>query len=99
MLNPPIRWAPNSLDQHSYVKAELRKAFPETHRYIPRGSRKPTGDVIEPYALKNCSPVTGNVFAGQITWQGKESIEHPAGTSPRLVLELKNAKLYSFWLE
>jgi hypothetical protein len=59
----------------------------------------PGGETVEPYALAKCNPVRGNVYDEKITWAGRDTLEWPSGTSPRLVFELKNAKLYSFWIE
>ena len=67
-----------------YLKAELQTA---------------AGEPVEPYTLGQCKPVTGDVTAAPVAWQDKQAIEHPPDTSLRLVFELKNAKLYSFWIE
>lgn len=67
-----------------YVKAELRGTG---------------GKAVEPYTLKQCKPVTGNVMKARVTWEGTSAIDRPQATSTRLVFELKNAKLYSFWIE
>jgi len=72
-----------------YIKAELR---------LRRAGNKP-GRPIKPYTLANCKPVTGDVMAGRITWSGKAAIKRPNDQSWQLLLELRNAKLYSFWIE
>jgi len=82
-----------------YVKAALREAHPTMKTFVPRDQRAPWGEMIDPYTPANCKPVTGNVFAGRITWRGRDSLQRIPKTSPRLVFELKNAKLYSFWIE
>ncbi len=72
------------VDEGGYVKAELRTVW---------------GEVVEPYSLANCQPVTDDVFEGRITWAAADTLQRPAKTSLRLAFELKNAKLYSFWIE
>ncbi len=66
-----------------YVKAAVRR----------RGDKD-----LPPYGLGTCRPVTGDQMAACVTWDGKDAIERPSGESLRLVFELKNARLYSFWI-
>ena len=72
------------VDEGGYLKAELRD---------------PSGNTVEPYALRECRPITRDALEGRVSWRQRETIEHPPATSLRLVFELKNAKLYSFWIE
>ena len=57
------------------------------------------GAAVDPYTLANCIPVTGNVMQARIVWGNRKTIEHSPTSSLRLVFELKNTKLYSFWIE
>ena len=66
--------------------------------HVSRDRRELWGEILEPYALGNCNPVTGNVYSSQITWQDTDKFPHLPEISTRLVFELKNAKLYSFWI-
>jgi len=77
-----------------FVNAEVGKGG-----YVKAGLRKRSGKAVRAYTLAKCTPVTGNVLDGRITWEGKGTIECPPKTSLRLVFELKNAKLYSFWIK
>ena len=89
------------IGEDGYVTAEVRKAFPENTKrvYMPQNQRKDVGSVVAPYALGNCTPVTGNVFDAKVTWGDKDTLECPNKNSLRLVFELKNARLYSFWVD
>ena len=89
------------IGEDGYVTAEVRKAFPANTKrvYIPQNQREAVGSVVGHYALENCSPVTGNVFDAKITWGDKDTLECPDKSSLRLVFELKNARLYSFWVD
>jgi hypothetical protein len=51
------------------------------------------------YTLDESSPLTANTTHGHLTWRGAERIEFPKDGHVRLMFQLKNAKLYSFWLE
>ena len=82
-----------------YVRAALRTAHPVMRQFVHRNKRPPWGKLIEPYTPANCNGVTGSTFAGRITWKGRPTLPPTADASPRLVFELKNAKLYSFWIE
>jgi len=67
-----------------YIKAGLQD-----------GSHKPFGS----YILSKCKPVTGDHLEARVGWADSDTIEHSPETSLRVVFELKNAKLYSFWIE
>ena len=72
------------VDEGGYLKAELRDG---------------SGKTVGPYALRECRPITRGSLAGRVTWRKRETVERAPATSLRLVFELKNAKLYSFWIE
>jgi len=67
-----------------YLKAELRDV---------------SGQAVPPYTMATCRPVTGDALRARVTWTGRETIERTAAMSLRLAFELKDAKLYSFWIE
>jgi hypothetical protein len=66
-----------------YIKAELRN-----------GAGKP----VSTYTLDKCTPVCGDVL-NEVTWEDQKTIMHDPSQSLRVVFKLKNAKLYSFWIE
>ncbi|SVA68091.1 uncharacterized protein METZ01_LOCUS120945, partial [marine metagenome] len=48
------------------------------------------------YTTSNCYPVRGDQISGKVSWPaGPLSVERPV----KLLFELSNARLYSFWLE
>ena len=67
--------------------------------YIKAALRDTAGKDRTPYALERCKPITGDVLKAQVTWGGRTTLRNPSGKSLRLAFELKNAKLYSFWIE
>ena len=68
-----------------YAKAGLRKAW--------------GGEAVGPYSVAKCKSLTANAIKGNITWEDRDTIKCSPNASMRLVFELKNAKLYSFWIE
>jgi hypothetical protein len=56
---------------------------------------KPLAD----YGLGDAIPLTKGTTKGQLTWASKKQVTAPGEDHRRLVLQLKNAKLYSFWIE
>ena len=67
--------------------------------YIKVGLQSESGKAVKPYSSAACRPVAGDVLAAPVVWRGAETIKPPAGAMSRLVFEMKNAKLYSFWIE
>ncbi len=67
-----------------FVKAELRGTW---------------GEPIQPFTIDQCRPTMGNATKAQIRWAGRDGLQGVAQTGTRLVFELRNAKLYSFWIE
>jgi len=57
------------------------------------------GESVMDYQLAQCDPVTGDVMSACISWGQKKLLRRPVDESLRLVFALKNAKLYSFWIE
>jgi hypothetical protein len=51
------------------------------------------------YELENAVPLTRNTTKGQMTWKSKEKLVPPGDDHLRIMFQLKNAKLYSFWIE
>jgi len=57
------------------------------------------GKPLGGYDTLACKPVTGDRLSAPIAWMSQERIECTNDESLRLIFELKNAKLYSFWIE
>lgn len=56
------------------------------------------GNVIRPFSLANCSPVTTDRTLQRITWKGAADLSELAGKPVRFRFTLKNGALYSFWV-
>ncbi len=56
-------------------------------------------DPIADYALDDAVPLTGNTTTGRMTWKSREEVPNPRDDHLRIRFQLKNAKLYSFWIE
>ena len=67
-----------------YVKAELRDH---------------AGNPVSGYTFDRCTPVTGDSVRGQVVWSGGKTKASFPSEGRRLAFELKDAKLYSFWVE
>lgn len=55
------------------------------------------GNVLEPFTLANCRPLTVDSTKAQVNWQGA-SLATIAGQPIRFRFTLRNGKLYSFWV-
>ena len=51
------------------------------------------------YAAENAIPFEGDAVSTQLAWEGAQEIPAPEEGHIRLMFQLKNAKLYAFWLE
>ncbi len=67
--------------------------------YVKCGLETTWGQAFEPYTLANCQPITKDSRRSPVRWHGTAVVRCPVRRSVRLVFELKNAKLYSFWFE
>ena len=67
--------------------------------YIKAEIRNTAGEAVKPYVMSECQPLTADVLNGQVAWAGKTTIRRSADQSMRIAFEVKNARLYSFWLE
>ena len=54
---------------------------------------------VASYTLENSIALTKDTTKGRMIWDSKEELASPGDDHLRLVFELKNAKLYSFWIE
>ena len=67
--------------------------------YLKAEFQDMAGKPVTSYRLSDCTPVQGDVLSSSITWHDRDQVRLPAGQSYRLVFELKNARLYSFWID
>jgi len=56
------------------------------------------GDVVNPFSLANCIPVTADKTLQQISWKGVEDLSELAGKPVRFRFSLSRGSLYSFWV-
>ena len=54
---------------------------------------------IDSYTLDDSIALSKDTTKGQMTWKSKKKLVPPGDGHLRLVFQLKNAKLYSFWIE
>ena len=67
--------------------------------YLKVALRTIAGQPVERRTLGACTPVTGDVLRGRVTWGAAQTIGRKEDKPLRLVFELKNAKLYSFRID
>ena len=56
-----------------------------------------TGDVIAPFTVDNCRPVTADKTLAPVRWNGGD-LAGLQGQPVRIRFHLRNAALYSFWV-
>lgn len=54
---------------------------------------------VSEYSLDEAVPVTKGTTRGRMAWKSKDKLEPPDEDHLRIAFQLKNAKLYSFWIE
>jgi len=54
---------------------------------------------VSAYALDDAVPLTRGAVRSRMTWKTKPKLSPPGEDHLRLLFQLKNAKLYSFWIE
>ena len=62
---------------------------------VPSADKPP----VAGYSLAESTPIQKSSLAQSVTWRTKEELPMPRDTHLRLALELKNARLYPFWIE
>ena len=90
VVTRPLTFHPGKL----HVNAEIAPGG-----YLKVEVRNAAGKVVEPYDLAGCKPVTGDVLRAPVRWAGRSRLRRHTGQSLRLAFQLKNAKLYSFWID
>lgn len=56
------------------------------------------GQVIEPFSLANCIPISADSTLQRVKWKGGESLASLAKRPVRFRFQLTNGALYSFWV-
>jgi len=56
------------------------------------------GEVIEPFALEDCEPVSSDKTLVQVNWQENKDLAALAGKPVRFRFHLTNGSLYAFWV-
>jgi hypothetical protein len=54
---------------------------------------------IGQYTLEDAAPLNQDTTRGRMVWKSNEEIDLPDHEHLRIVFQLKNARLYSFWIE
>ena len=54
------------------------------------------GEVIEPFTINNCQPVSSDKTLVTVTW--KEDLSKLSGKPVRIRFHLQNGSIYSFWV-
>jgi hypothetical protein len=57
------------------------------------------GKILPSFAMEKSVKLTGDVPQGAVDWQDENMLRCPEGESLRVVFELRNAKLFLFWIE
>ncbi|MAE67983.1 MAG: hypothetical protein CMJ18_27330 [Phycisphaeraceae bacterium] len=57
------------------------------------------GNPVEPFTLARCTALTGDRAEGVISWNDESTLRREDDQSLRIAFELRNARLYSFWIE
>ena len=54
---------------------------------------------VDGFVVENCAPLTGDSIDMTASWNSGEDISKLSGSFSRLEFKLRNAKIYSFWME
>jgi hypothetical protein len=76
---------------HLFINADIKGA-------ITAEVLDASGRVIDGFSIERSVPVTGNGTRLALTWTGGATIAKLAGTPVRFRFQLKQARLYSFWV-
>ena len=56
-----------------------------------------SGNVIQPYTLDNCQPITTDSTLAHLKWRGVNNLDALKGKVVRFKFTLANGSLYAFW--
>jgi len=57
-----------------------------------------SGQVIEPFTLSNCIPLSADTTIAPLQWKNTENLASLAGRTVRFRFELQRGSLYAFWV-
>ncbi len=80
-----------------YVNANAENG--ELRVEIARADSRQTDEPVAPFTKANGAPITVDRVRHDVRWKGSDDIRPLAGKPVRLRFHLKNARLYSFWVE
>jgi hypothetical protein len=67
--------------------------------YIKASVFEEDGQAIEGFTADTCNSIQSDVLQGQLSWAGGKTLADLKDRHIRIMFHLKNAKLYSFWVE
>jgi len=56
------------------------------------------GDVIAPFTSANCTPVRADTTLQAVSWRGADDLSRIAGRTVRFRFQMRNGRLYAFWV-
>ncbi len=56
-------------------------------------------EVVKGFEVRDCKPLTGDSIDMTVAWESGEDISKLSGSFARIEFQLRNAKIYSFWIE
>lgn len=77
-----------------FINADVR-----TGGWVKAAVLSARSEPVAGFTLDDSKPVTADTTRGRLAWQDADRLEFPKDDHVRLVFQMKNAKLYSFWLE
>jgi hypothetical protein len=89
-MTRPITFA----GHHLFVNADVADGGWIKAALLSRDSQPALG-----YALADAVPVAQDTTKGRVVWKSKEELDPPGDDHLRILFQLRNAKLYSFWIE
>ena len=83
------------------LRINAKMVPPEVHRdsFIKAELLDDRGRPVGGYGLNSCNPFRGDSTDTCLSWNGRTTIPSGRGKGLRLRFVLKNAKLYSFWVD
>jgi len=76
-----------------YVNADVRPGG-----YVKAAMCAANRLAVNDHSLETCVPITQDTLSGLIEWHGGSTLPEAKGPM-RIMFEIKNAKLYSFWVD
>ena len=80
-------------------KALFLNADVATGGWIKAAVLAPDSQPVSGYLLDDAVPLTKNTTKSRMIWKSKTQLDPPGEDHLRILFQLRNAKLYSFWIE